>query len=107
MGLATAKAATTAGATVLITGRDQNKLAKALAELPQSASGEVVDATVEKELRNFFGRSEPFDHLVLAVSGREGGGPFDSLGVEYTQAGIRWQVLGPVYGCPNGPDKTP
>jgi short-subunit dehydrogenase involved in D-alanine esterification of teichoic acids len=54
MGLATAKAATTAGATVLITGRDQNKLAKALAELPQSASGEVVDATVEKELRNIF-----------------------------------------------------
>jgi NAD(P)-dependent dehydrogenase (short-subunit alcohol dehydrogenase family) len=82
MGLATAKAATTAGATVLITGRDQNKLAKALAELPQSASGEVVDATVEKELRIFFGRSEPFDHLVLAVSGREGGGPFDSLGVD-------------------------
>ncbi len=82
MGLATAKTATTAGATVLITGRDQNKLAKALAELPQSASGEVVDATVEKELRNFFGRSEPFDHLVLAVSGREGGGPFESLGVD-------------------------
>ena len=82
MGLATAKAATTAGATVLITGRDQNKLAKALAELPQSASGEVVDATVEKELRNSFGRSDPFDHLVLAVSGREGGGPFESLGVD-------------------------
>ncbi len=82
MGLATAKAATTAGATVLITGRDQNKLAKALAELPQSASGEVVDATVEKDLRDFFRRSEPIDHLVLTVSGREGGGPFKSLGVD-------------------------
>jgi NAD(P)-dependent dehydrogenase (short-subunit alcohol dehydrogenase family) len=82
MGLATAKAATTAGATVLITGRDQNKLAKALAELPQSASGEVVDATVEKEVRDFFRRSDPFDHLVLAVSGREGSGPFESLGVD-------------------------
>ena len=58
MGLATAKAATTAGAAVLITGRDQNKLDNALAELPQSASGEVVDATVEKELRNSSGRSD-------------------------------------------------
>ncbi len=76
MGLATAKAAAAAGAAVVITGRDQNKLHNALAELPQGASGDVVDATVEKELRDFFRRSNPFDHLVLAVSGREGGGLF-------------------------------
>jgi NAD(P)-dependent dehydrogenase (short-subunit alcohol dehydrogenase family) len=82
MGLATAKAAATADAAVVITGRDQNKLDNALAKLPQSASGEVVDATAEKELRDFFRRSEAFDHLVLAVSGREGGGPFESLGVD-------------------------
>ena len=81
MGLATAKAAA-ADAAVVITGRDQNKLDKALAELPQGVIGEVVDATAEKELRNFFGRSGPFDHLVLAVSGREGSGPFESLGVD-------------------------
>ena len=81
MGLATAKAAA-AGAAVVITGRDQNKLDNALTELPQSASSEVVDATAEKELRDFFRRREPFDHLVLAVSGREGGGPFESLGVD-------------------------
>ena len=35
MGLATAKAAATAGAAVVITGRDQNKLDNALGELPQ------------------------------------------------------------------------
>jgi NAD(P)-dependent dehydrogenase (short-subunit alcohol dehydrogenase family) len=82
MGLATAKAAAAADAAVVIPGRDQNKLDNALIELPQGVIGEVVDATVEKELRNFFKRSEPFDHLVLAVSGREGGGPFESLGVD-------------------------
>ena len=82
MGLATAKAAAAADAAVVITGRDQNKLIKALAELPESVSGEAVNATVEKELRNFFGRTDSFDHLVLAVSGREGGGPFESLGVD-------------------------
>lgn len=82
MGLATAKAAATAGAAVVITGRDQNKLDNALGELPQGVIGEIVDATAETELRNFFGRSGPFDHLVLAVSGREGGGPFESLGVD-------------------------
>ncbi|MGW8186942.1 MAG: SDR family oxidoreductase [Desulfobacterales bacterium] len=81
MGLATAKAAAAADAVVVITGRDQNKLDNALGELPGTASGEVVDATAEKEMRDFFRRSKPFDHLVLAVSGREGGGPFESLGV--------------------------
>ena len=81
MGLATAKAAAAADAAVVITGRDQSKLDNALGELPRSASGEVVDATVEKEMRDFFRRSEPFDHLVLAVSGREGAGPFESLGI--------------------------
>jgi NAD(P)-dependent dehydrogenase (short-subunit alcohol dehydrogenase family) len=82
MGLATAKAAATAGAAIVITGRDQNKLDNALAELPQGVIGEIVDATAETELRNFFGRSGSFDHLVLAVSGRKGGGPFESLGVD-------------------------
>jgi NAD(P)-dependent dehydrogenase (short-subunit alcohol dehydrogenase family) len=93
MGLATAKAAAAADAAVVIIGRDQHKLINALAELPQSVSGERVDATVEKELRAFFGRIDAFDHLVLAVSSGEGAGPFESLSVERLQrafAGKFW-----------------
>ena len=93
MGLATAKAAAAADAAVVITGRDQKKLNKALSDLPQAVQGEVVDATQERELRDFYGHMDSFDHLVLAVSGREGAGPFESLPVERLQrafAGKFW-----------------
>jgi NADP-dependent 3-hydroxy acid dehydrogenase YdfG len=107
MGLATAKVETTAGANVLLIGRDRNKLAKAMTELPQRPSGKVVDATVEKELRIFFGRSEPFDHLLLTVSGREGGGPFESLGVDTLKRAFDGKFWAQFMACPNGFDKTP
>ena len=79
IGLATAKAAASAEASVIVTGRDSERLKRALAALPESAEGALVDATSPDALKAFYTRSGPFDHLVLAVSGRLGGGPFIGL----------------------------
>lgn len=81
IGLATAKAAASAGAVVVITGRDPEKLRRAISELPGTAEGAPVDATSPDALNDFYRNLGPFDHLVLAVSGKVGGGPFKSLGV--------------------------
>jgi NAD(P)-dependent dehydrogenase (short-subunit alcohol dehydrogenase family) len=81
IGFATAKAAASAGAVVVVTGRDSEKLKRATSELPDPAEGVLVDATSLDALNSFYKNLGPFDHLVLSVSGRVGGGPFKSLGV--------------------------
>jgi NAD(P)-dependent dehydrogenase (short-subunit alcohol dehydrogenase family) len=81
IGFATAKAAASAGAVVVVTGRDSEKLKRATSELPDTAEGVLVDATSLDALNSFYKNLGPFDHLVLSVSGRVGGGPFKSLGV--------------------------
>lgn len=79
IGLSTARAATEAGARVVVAGRDQERLEKALSGLPVTVTGAIVDATSPDALSSFYADLGPFDHLVLAVSSRAGGGPFESL----------------------------
>jgi NAD(P)-dependent dehydrogenase (short-subunit alcohol dehydrogenase family) len=82
IGFATAKAAASAGGVVVITGRDAEKLKRATSHLPGSVEGALVDATSFDALNSFYKELGPFDHLVLAVSGKVGGGPFASLSVD-------------------------
>jgi NAD(P)-dependent dehydrogenase (short-subunit alcohol dehydrogenase family) len=79
IGLATARMLVEAGAQVAITGRSQEKLNTALAQLGERATGAVVDATSLSDLRAFFKTSGPFQHLVIAVSGAVGVGSFRQL----------------------------
>ncbi|MDJ0632312.1 MAG: SDR family oxidoreductase [Xenococcaceae cyanobacterium MO_188.B29] len=79
IGLATAKILTQYGANVVITGRNQKKLETALASINGSKSGAVCNATSTDELTNFFTKLGEFHHLILCVSGTEGGGAFVSL----------------------------
>jgi NAD(P)-dependent dehydrogenase (short-subunit alcohol dehydrogenase family) len=82
IGFATAKAAVSAGGVVVITGRDADKVKRATASLPGRAEGVLVDATSADALSNFYKNLGPFDHLVLSMSGKVGGGPFKSLSVD-------------------------
>ena len=82
IGLSTAKLASAAGAQVIITGRNSEKLKNALAELSSSAKGVVVDAKSSEALQNFYLDIGKFDHLVLSMSGKVGGGSFKSLNSE-------------------------
>lgn len=88
IGLAAAQLLVNAGAEVAITGRDQNKINTALAQLGERATGKVVDARSHPELRAFFQAYGPFQHLVIAVSGAAGGGPFRQLDLAELRRGF-------------------
>lgn len=73
IGLAAAEKLTAAGAEVIVTGRNAEKLA---AVKDRVASAEQVDGTDENAVAQFFERVGSFDHLVLAFSpGAQGLGP--------------------------------
>jgi NAD(P)-dependent dehydrogenase (short-subunit alcohol dehydrogenase family) len=63
MGLATARAAATAGAAVTIASSNQERLDAALAELPAGCEGAVVDTRSEADIAAFFDRLGELDHL--------------------------------------------
>lgn len=79
IGLATARLLAEAGADVIIASRTRKKVIQALATLNGSVTGEVVDATSREEMRSFFGRIGPFDHLVLTLASNLGAGEFRTL----------------------------
>ena len=76
-GFQVAVQAAQAGAGLVITGRNPQKLSAALLQLQAGGapvSGHVVDAADPGELRSFFQQVEPFDHLVSMAGGFMGGG---------------------------------
>jgi len=67
IGLATAKAAAEEGATIVIVSSNQQKIDKALTELPYGSTGFVVDLSQEENIRDFFNKIGNFDHLVFSA----------------------------------------
>jgi NAD(P)-dependent dehydrogenase (short-subunit alcohol dehydrogenase family) len=79
IGLAAARKFAGAGATVLINGRNRDKLDAAVAELGDGAVALAGDARSDDDVRRVIEAAAPIDHLVLAASGTAGGGPLESL----------------------------
>jgi NAD(P)-dependent dehydrogenase (short-subunit alcohol dehydrogenase family) len=73
VGLETVRRMAAAGARVIATGRDDGKLRDAVGGLGAYVSGAAFDARDRGALDAFFARSGPVDHLVLTLSGGEGG----------------------------------
>jgi NAD(P)-dependent dehydrogenase (short-subunit alcohol dehydrogenase family) len=67
MGLATARAATAAGASVTIASSDKERLEAALAELPDTCDGFVTDARDEADVAALFDHVGTLDHLVYTA----------------------------------------
>ena len=88
IGLATAQRLAAAGARVIATGRDAKKLRNALADFGEQVVGEVFDGGDRSALDAFFGRIGRLDHLVLALSGGEGGGEFAKLDLQALRRGF-------------------
>jgi NAD(P)-dependent dehydrogenase (short-subunit alcohol dehydrogenase family) len=82
VGLATAAAAAAAGASVVVAGRDVEKLHAAVAGIGDGARGEPVDAADGAAVAAFFARVGRFDHLVIAASGGAGAGRFADVSRE-------------------------
>lgn len=67
MGLATARAAARAGASVTIASSDKGRLDAALAELPDGCAGVVADTTDENAVAALFQQVGRLDHLVYTA----------------------------------------
>ncbi len=67
IGLATARAALGAGATVVVSSSNQHKVAKAVAELGLRAEGQVVDLNDAGSASELFAKIGDFDHLVYTA----------------------------------------
>ncbi|WP_255621786.1 SDR family oxidoreductase [Pseudonocardia sp. DSM 110487] len=93
IGLATAERLAGEGAaTVVVTGRDPEKLA---AVKDRVSAAEQVDGTNEEELAAFFERTGEFDHLVLAFSpGSIGVGPIRETGPAAVRAAFEGKLFG-------------
>ncbi|MFT4202807.1 MAG: SDR family oxidoreductase [Chitinophagaceae bacterium] len=94
IGLATAKLLQTAGASVTVTGRNEEKLNK-VKSLGLSAS--QVDSSIAEALETFFSSQGNIDHLVIAVSGVKGIGNFTDLSLDSLRAGFEEKFWAQLY----------
>jgi NAD(P)-dependent dehydrogenase (short-subunit alcohol dehydrogenase family) len=67
LGFAAAQAAVAANASVVVASHSRTRLDRALAELPDGTQGHLLDVTDEQDVRDFFDRLGPFDHLVYTA----------------------------------------
>lgn len=67
IGLATAKAAAAEGANITIVSSNQQRIDKALTELPTGSKGYSVDLSKEENIKSFFEGIGNFDHLVYTA----------------------------------------
>ncbi|MFF0489449.1 SDR family oxidoreductase [Nocardia sp. NPDC004068] len=88
IGEATAAAFAADGAEVTVTGRDQAKLDAAVARIGGATTGFRMDASDRADIDRFFAACGPIDHLVVAVSGAAGSGPFAELDLDDLAAGF-------------------
>jgi len=88
IGLAVARRLAARGMRVIATGRDAAKLEKALTGVPGTVSTAAVDATDRAALDDFFAKTGAVEHLVITVSGGEGGGTFAELDLSALRRGF-------------------
>src|ERR1700729_1881442 len=69
IGLAPAKAAAAAGASVVVASRNPASVSSALAELPAGSAGRAVDASSTEDLAAFFEFVGDFDHFAYTAAG--------------------------------------
>jgi NAD(P)-dependent dehydrogenase (short-subunit alcohol dehydrogenase family) len=92
IGLATARKLLGPGMKVTITGRNEERLKSAWSSLGGAAEKAAFDASKPDEVRGFFERLGPFDHLVLAASGGKGLGAFETLDLADIAGGVDEKV---------------
>lgn len=94
MGLAAAQQLAALQAEVLIVGRSQEKLDRALSTIQGRAAGYVADFTDTHAINALFERIGRIDHLVLAASSNAAWGPFGSVPVAALRDALEGKLLG-------------
>ncbi|QNK64415.1 SDR family oxidoreductase [Pedobacter sp. PAMC26386] len=67
IGLATAKAIASKNTAIIIISSNQQRVDKALGELPKNSIGYAIDVTDETQVKNAFKKIGSFDHLVFTA----------------------------------------
>jgi NAD(P)-dependent dehydrogenase (short-subunit alcohol dehydrogenase family) len=83
----------TAGAQVVIAGRDRNKLDAALGRLPKGVTAHAADARDRGAVDAVFAAVGPYDQLIICLSGGKGGGPFRQLALDDVRSGLEGKLL--------------
>lgn len=104
MGLATARAATSEGATVVIASRSQEKLQKAKEQIQGSVEVLTVNVVDEASVKAFFDKVGEFDHLT--TPGNEAAmGPFLQLDATKARSAFDSKFWGQYYAARYGAPK--
>ncbi len=98
IGLATALILAQAGASVIIAGRNKEKLQLAVQALPAGVKTLVMDASQKASVTEAFEQAGEIDHLVLASGSGRGVGNFPTLNVEDVRLGFEEKVF-PHFVC--------
>jgi len=82
IGLATAAAAAREGAVVVVASSTQERVARAVADLPKGTEGYTIDLSNEEQIRDFFERIDDFDHLVFTAGEAIQANELDSIQID-------------------------
>lgn len=96
IGLATARLAAEYGASVVVTSRSQERLDAALAQLPDSASGHIIDVTSEESVERLFAQLGELDHLVYTAGEPLRPFPIDGLDLDDARLFLETRLWGAV-----------
>jgi NAD(P)-dependent dehydrogenase (short-subunit alcohol dehydrogenase family) len=88
IGLSTVRQLARHGARVVAVARNAGRLDAAIAGMGDGVAGEAFDCGDRAALDAFFARVGKIDHLVLALSGGEGGGTFATLDMDALRRGF-------------------
>lgn len=94
IGLATAKAATQKGATVVVASRDGDRVAAAVRAIGPNAKGEVANLGTDAEARALFDRIGPFDHLVYTAGESLTLGALETLDIDAAKKAFDVRIFG-------------
>lgn len=87
IGLALVQLLSSENAHITVLGRDPQKISNLKKSLPE-VDVVALDASDRSALDNFFAQQKEVDHLVLAVSGANGGGMFSTLDLQDLRKGF-------------------
>jgi NAD(P)-dependent dehydrogenase (short-subunit alcohol dehydrogenase family) len=104
MGLATAKMARTAGATVTIAGRDGDRLERAQGEIGENTRAIRMDVSNEQDVARLFESVEPVDHIVT-LAGTAAFGRISDSNTTELRAPMEVRFWGSLYICKYAPPK--
>lgn len=98
LGLAVARAAAVAGASIVIASSRQARIDEALRTLPAGTAGHVLDLADEQKVKSLFAKLDRFDHLLFTAGETLQLGPLPETDIAAGRGFFNLRFLGRLYG---------